>query len=280
MNMKHYTRRKFIVSAGLGMAAIVMPSCVSTPETNSESRSFTFAQICDTQLGMGGYEHDLKTFKQAVVQINALKPDFVVICGDLVNDPEEKSFADFNKIKAEFDIPCYCASGNHDVGNQPTPESLEYYRKIIGEDYYSFEHKGCVFVFVTTQLWKAPVQDETEKHDAWLEDTLEDAANRNARIFVVGHHPLFLEKPDEAEEYMNLPVDKRQELLSLFKKSGVVAVLGGHTHRLLINEYEGIQLVNGETTSENFDERPFGFRMWHVTDSRPFKHDFVPLEGF
>ncbi|NQV31706.1 MAG: hypothetical protein HQ515_03385 [Phycisphaeraceae bacterium] len=78
---------------------------------------------------------------------------------------------------------------------------------------------------------------------------------------------------------MNLPPAKRKELLSLFEKRGVVAVLGGHVHRLLINEYKGIQLVNAETTSKNFDDRPFGFRLWHVEAERPFKHEFIPLVG-
>ncbi|MCK5606307.1 hypothetical protein KAR91_30685, partial [Candidatus Pacearchaeota archaeon] len=103
-------------------------------------------------------------------------------------------------------------------------------------------------------------------------------ANKGSRVFVVAHYPLFLKNPDEAEEYMNLPLAKRKELLSLFEERGVVALLGGHTHRLVINEYKGIQLVNGETTSKNFDKRPFGFRLWHVGDTSPFRHDFVPLE--
>lgn len=254
-------------------------SSVSTAGEPSR-RTFNFVQLCDTQLGFGGYEHDVNTFKQAVKQINAMKPDFVVICGDLVDTPNEKSFADFNKIKAELTVPCYCVSGNHDVGNKPTRESLQYYRKVIDKDYFSFEHKGYVFVIVNTQLWKAPVKDESKKHDSWLEVTLETAANKGSRIFVVGHYPLFLKKPDEAEEYMNLPLAKRKELLSLFEKRGVVAVLSGHAHELLINAHQRIQLVNAETTSKNLDNRPFGFRVWHVMDPKPFKHDFVSLEGF
>ena len=80
------TRRDFLKAISLGTAAIATPSCVSIPWMSPENRSFTFAQICDTQLGMGGYEHDVKTFKTAVAQINALKPDFAVICGDLVKN--------------------------------------------------------------------------------------------------------------------------------------------------------------------------------------------------
>jgi 3',5'-cyclic AMP phosphodiesterase CpdA len=279
MDKNEYTRRAFLRSAGCGITALALHSSDSSAGEPSR-RAFTFVQLCDTQLGFGGYEHDVNTFKQAVKQINAMQPAFVVICGDLVNTPTEESFADFKRIKAELAVPCYCVCGNHDVGSKPTPESLQTYRKVIGEDYYSFEHNGYLFVMVNTQLWKTPLKDESEKQASWLEATLKTAANKGSRIFVVGHYPLFLKNSDEAEEYMNLPLALRKELLSLFEKRGVVAVLGGHTHRLLINGYKGIQLVNGETTSKNFDQRPFGFRLWHVMDRRPLKYEFVSLEGF
>lgn len=89
---------------------------------------FSFVQMCDTQLGMGGYEHDVKTFELAVDQINEMKPDFVVICGDLVQKANDQSWLDFNRIKAGFKIPCHCAPGNHDVENTPTAASLQRYR--------------------------------------------------------------------------------------------------------------------------------------------------------
>ena len=280
MSRNSYTRRDLLKAVAVGMAAIAMASCVSIIDKSPEGRTFTFVQISDTQLGMGGYEHDVNSFKQAVKQVNALKPDFVLICGDLVDNANEKSFADLNNIKAGFTMPCYCAPGNHDVGNEPTLESLKYYRKAVGKDFYSFEHKGCTFVIVNTQLWKAPVQGESEKHEGWFKATLKAASEKKHRIFIVGHHPLFIKKPDEDEEYMNLPLEKRKELLGLFEKRNVVAVLGGHTHKLIINNYKGIQLVNTETTSKNFDERALGFRLWHVVDPKPFKHDFIPLERF
>ena len=273
------TRRDLLKAMAVGMAAIAVALCVSILCKSPEARPFTFVQISDTQLGMGGYEHDVNSFRQAVKQVNALKPDFVLICGDLVDNADEKSFADFNNIKAGFTVPCYCVPGNHDVRNEPTRESLKYYRKVVGKDYYSFEHKGYTFIIVNTQLWKAPVQGESEKHDGWFKAILKTASEKKHRIFIVGHYPLFVRKPDEDEEYMNLPLEKRKELLGLFEKRNVVAVLGGHSHKLIINDYKGIQLVNAETTSKNFDGRALGFRLWHVVDPKPFKHDF-PLEGF
>ena len=55
-----------------------------------------------------------------------------MICGDLVQKANDQSFADFNRIKTGFKIPCYCAAGNHDVKNVPTAESLKRYREKVG----------------------------------------------------------------------------------------------------------------------------------------------------
>ncbi len=260
---------------------LIFVSCTNDVDkadaTEQPAEALTFVQLCDTQLGMGGYDHDIRTFKQAVKQINIIKPDFTVICGDLVSKPNEKSFSDFKEIKNRLTVPCYCAPGNHDVLNKPTVKSLNYYRKTIGKDYYSVECKGYTLVIVNTQLWKAPVAGETEKQHNWLKETLAKAKSKNSPIFVVAHYPLFVKSPDEKENYYNLPQKIRTELLTLYKQYGVIALLAGHTHKTLINEYKGMHMVNGETTSKNFDKRPLGFRLWTVKSPTSLKHEFIPL---
>ena len=77
---------------------------------------------------------------------------------------------------------------------------------------------------------------------------------------------------------MNLPVEKRAELLKLFKQYKVAAVLGGHAHKLIVNTYQGMQMVNGEATSKNLDGSPLGFRLWHVDEGGLLRHEFVALE--
>ena len=252
------------------------------------SNTFSFAQICDTQLGFGkSYQHDVEAFKQSVEKINELNPDFVVVCGDLVNSPGNQSFSDFKEINSRFTVPSYLVSGNHDVGNNPTIATLNRYRKIIGKDYYSFNNKGITFVVVNSQLWKSPVKGETEKQDLWLKKTLASAKKEKSPVVILQHYPVFLEKPDETDEYFNLPRKTRKKLLNLFGKNGVIAVLGGHTHRKIINEYNGIKFVNGETTCRNFDGRPLGFRVWEYETSEKndkqdacptLTHKFVPLD--
>jgi UDP-2,3-diacylglucosamine pyrophosphatase LpxH len=148
----------------------------------------------------------------------------------------------------------------------------------VGKDYYSFEHKGCAFVVANTSLWKAPVEGESEKHDAWFKEALQMAAQKQERVFVVSHYPLFVKRPAETNSYYNLPIEKRKELLELFERSGVVAHVAGHTHRTITNDFHGIQIVTSQTTSRNFDQQPFGFRVWHVGETRPFRQEFVPLQ--
>ena len=152
-------------------------------------------------------------------------------------------------------------------------------RETIGKDYYSFENKGYTFVVANTQLWKAPLAGESEKHDAWFKETLEDAKAKNSPVVIVVHYPLFTKEPEEKENYYNIPQPKRQEILDLCEKNGVVAFLAGHTHKQISNDYKGIQLVNGETTSSNNDERPMGFRLWNVDEEKGMRHEFVKLKG-
>lgn len=278
MKTARHGRRAFLTTIALATVGVLLLRPALAAEPKLPAGEFTFAQICDTQFGMGGYEEDMARFSRAVEVANASGADFVVVCGDLVHRANKKSFTDFNRIKAGFKVPCYPAPGNHDVGGPPTAKTLQFYRDTVGKDYFSLMHKGYTFVVVNTQLWRAPVENESDKHDEWFNATLKTAAEKRSPVFVVGHIPVYVKDLDEKDAYYNLPLEMRAGLLERMHAHGVVALLAGHTHKTIIKEHRGIQIVNGETTSKNFDGRPFGFRLWHVGPSRPFRHEFVPLE--
>ena len=241
-------------------------------------KPFSFVQLCDPQLGMGGYEHDTESFRLAVDKVNELKPDFVVICGDLVNHANDTSYTDFLRIKEGFNMPCYLAAGNHDVGMAPNDTTLAYYRTTVGEDYYDFQYKGYAFVVTNSQLWKSDVVGESEKHDIWFKERLSMHGENKDKLIVIGHIPLYLGQSDEEENYSNFPLGKRKEMLGLFEKHEVGAYLTGHTHRTIIHNLATTQLVSGETSSKNFDDRPMGFRLWEVS-SDTLQHHFVAIEA-
>lgn len=238
-----------------------------------------FVQLCDTQLGMGGSEADKIRFDLAVKAINLLAVDWVVICGDLVNDgTDDKAVTDFKAIAKSFNMPVYLAPGNHDVGNEPTVETLERYRTLQGPDYYTVIEHGLKVMIVNTQLWKAPVHGESDKHDAWFRSELESARSLGTPTLIVSHYPPFVASLDEPEAYFNLPPDKRKELLAQMKSSGVIAWLAGHVHKNLELDYQGMPVVASATTSKNFDQAPYGFRVWKINQDNSLENRYVPLD--
>lgn len=260
------------VNLTLVIAAIALISC------NRGGENFTFVQLCDPQLGFGGYSKDSAALVQAVDQINQLDPDFVVVCGDMVHNPGDKVYSDFKMIMTGLEMPCYLAPGNHDMGSssgQPEVDSLFYYRDVIGEDYYTFSFSNYNFVVVNTSLWVNPVVGETEKQEAWLREILDDLPRRDSLV-IVAHHQLFNNNPSETDERAPIKPEKRDELLALFTEAGMSIYLHGHTHTTSAKEIDGVQYVSGETTSVNFDKHPYGLTLWEITDTSA-THNFIPL---
>ena len=90
---------------------------------------FFFVQISDPQFGMysggGEFAQESANLEFAVAAINRLKPAFVVATGDLVNKPGDAALiAEYKRIAGKLapGIRLYNVPGNHDVGNQPTPQ--------------------------------------------------------------------------------------------------------------------------------------------------------------
>jgi len=239
----------------------------------------TFVQLCDTQLGMGGYEADKIRFDLAVKAVNAMEVDWVVICGDLVNIGEDDAAVeDFKAIAKGFNVPCHLAPGNHDVGNVPTIASLERYRAMQGPDYYAVMEHGFKLLILNTQLWKSTVAGESERHDAWFIQELTDSQQAGTPTILVSHYPPFVESADEEEGYYNLPPGKRAEVLAHASDAGVKAWLAGHVHKNIVRDFKGMPVVASATTSKNFDGAPHGFRVWDVAEDGSLSHRYVALE--
>ena len=91
------------------------------------------------------------------------------------------------------------------------------------------------------------------------------------------HIPPFVSSVDEDDGYFNIPKAIREDVLRLFDESGVILWLAGHTHHTSRRSYEHITILNGETTSANFDDRPFGFRFLTLRHDNSFDWEFIAL---
>ncbi len=206
----------------------------------TQEQPYQFIMLSDPQFGMyaadKGFAQETANYEFAVAAVNRMKPGFVIVLGDLVNkagDPAQT--AEFMRIskKVSAGIPAYLVAGNHDVGNEPTPESLASYRNSFGRDYYSFRAGPIYGIVLNSTLIHSPkkAMKEYEAQESWLREELETARKSDAgHIVVFEHHPCFLKEPLERDQYENLPMERRKPLLDLFQKYGVRHVFAGHTH--------------------------------------------------
>jgi len=200
----------------------------------------TFIQMSDPQFGMyakdASFEHETANFEFAIATANRLKPAFVVITGDLINQSGNAAqTAEFHRIAGKLDpqIRLFNVAGNHDVGNDPTLESLARYRERFGKDYYTFRIGDIAGFVVNSSLLKAPakVADEAAKMESWLKGELARAEQDGVKhLFVFQHIPPFVKEPNEADGYDNLPLSARVSFLKLLHEYGVNHLFAGHCH--------------------------------------------------
>jgi 3',5'-cyclic AMP phosphodiesterase CpdA len=200
----------------------------------------TFIQMSDPQFGMyekdKGFAHETANFDFAIAAANRLKPAFVVVTGDLINQSTNAAqAAEYKRISAKLDpsIKLYSVPGNHDVGNEPTPESLAAYRKRVGPDYYTFRAGDFEGIVLNSNLEKGTqnVPQEAVKMEAWFSVELAKAQQSGVkRVIVFQHIPFFLTDPNEADQYFNIPLETRQRYLKLLHQYGVLHVFAGHLH--------------------------------------------------
>jgi len=226
---------------------------------------------------MTGHREDVCSLEQAVKQINAIAPDFLLVCGDFVHEPSKVLVSDFKKVMKGISVPCYWVAGNHDLTMRKPGDSLEKYRKKFGRDYYAFTHGRFRFVVFNSQLLKTPMPTETDKQWAWLQRELEATSRANLSPVLVGHHPPFYRNPTEAEAWQGLPVGPRERLLALCTQYGVRTYLTGHTHHFVHNRYGSMDIVSGESICNNTDGHALGFRLWRARSGKFLQSVFVPI---
>jgi 3',5'-cyclic AMP phosphodiesterase CpdA len=173
----------------------------------------------------------------------------------------------------------YAVSGNHDVGNEPTPESLADYREHFGPDWYSFRERDIYGIVLNSSVIAAPaaVEAEAAAQEAWLRAELERARASGARhILVFQHHPWFLEAPDEADGYFNIPQATRTRYLEMFREAGVSHVFAGHYHRNAFGRDDGLEMVTTGPVGRPLGVDPSGFRLVRVGPDG-IGHEYVSL---
>ena len=252
---------------------IIITFSVNAQQENSTAPYF-FIQISDTQFGMfennKGFEKETELYEETVKHINRLKPDFVVITGDLINKPDSREqLAEFKRITSKIatNIPVYLTPGNHDVKNEPDKSSIKQFLKDYQYQWFSFEHKGSQFIGINSSVTKINFLKYERKQFKFVKKELKKSKDAVHKV-IFCHYPFFNSKFDEEEGYSNIGLENRMKYLDLFTDNGVDAVFAGHLHDNKELEYKGIQFITTCAVGKPLGDAPSGFRVIKVYPDR------------
>ena len=271
--------RKKIISVVCFLLAVFVSHGIA-----ADSAPFFFLQLSDPQFGFidnnKSISAETEAMNKAVTAINQLKPPFVVITGDFVNNSKSKEqIAAYKSMIAQIDssVKVYMIPGNHDIG-KVSRASIDNYKKNYGETHFSFRYGDCAFIGIDSNIIKEEDKEREEVQFKWLEQELQKT--KDARFkFVFTHCSVFLKRMDEPVNYSNFSLPMREKYVHLFQKYGVNAIFAGHLHNNAYGKVGNMEMITIGPVGKVLGTGYQGMNLVKVYPDR-FISEFIALNQF
>lgn len=253
----------------------------------SFSRNLKFVQLSDVHYSDIREDNSYKLLSKsgplledAVGQINKIKNvDFIVITGDITDQPREVSLYKATNILNKLHHPWYYVIGNHDTdpnGEITKSKLIEILKKQnkkykFNSTYYTYKPKKGYRVIVLD----GALEDKTGSNGflpkvqlEWLDNILAKSTNDVVLIFI--HFPVL--EPFESANHRILNVDEVKTVLKKYQMP--IAVFSGHYHTTKIKKRGNILHVS----TPSLVGYPNAFRLISIKNKRnkvEFKFDFL-----
>jgi len=261
MNNYRMSRRDFLKSAGVLAGVSCLPVSMVELAFADRSKNFTFAYISDSHIqhikGKEFVRNWDRGLIRAVAETNMLlpKPDFVVFGGDLAQLGMKEELDHGAEMLSKLNYKVYCVLGEHDY----YLDLGEYWSKLYGPHYYSWDHKGVHFVTLnsiltydkwTYERWPTAKQRMLEmagldnpngspfmvgqKQREWLQKDLAKV-KKDTPVVVFSHSPI-----QKIYKGWNFWTEDAEEVQALLKPFSDVTVVYGHVHQIQYNQIGNI----------------------------------------
>ena len=160
---------------------------------------FSFAIVGDKT---GGGRDKWHVFDRAIAEINALKPDFAIMVGDLIQGYTtdlkqiESEWTEFWGHQSPLEVPFIPLPGNHDITNRLM---YDYWVENLGRTYSAFTYKNCLFLMLNTEERHGLPKSDDGWWENWfgahqIDYALSELAKHNdvRHTFVLLHKPAWL----------------------------------------------------------------------------------------
>jgi len=195
-------------------------------------------QLSDLHIGS---QFRPKTFAKIVREVNDLKPDAIIITGDLTNEGLINEYKECKKLVSKLKTKkIITISGNHDYRNTGYLAFKKFF------PFKTINELGSDVVLVTLGTAR-PDRNEGEvgyRQNLWLERTMIKYKDR-VKILAMHHHLVGI--PDTGSDRVTA-IDAGDVLRTILQ-TNVDIVLCGHKHRPWVWNFGNLQIVNAGTAS-------------------------------
>ena len=218
----------------------------------------SFALLTDLHISTSNPK-PMEDLQRSIADINQQSNiEFVVVTGDLTESGDRASI---EAVKAALDglnVPFYAASGNHET--TWSESGVMDFTRVFGDSRFAFSHNGMYFIgFNSGPVIRMADGHVAPQDIAWLRHNLDSvSAAGDAPIFVFTHYPL-----------RNGDVDNWYDVTDVLRQHNVQCLMGGHYHRNLLFDCDGIADVLNRSNLRDKDNVN-GYSIITVTDSIRF----------
>lgn len=254
----------------------------------SIENTFSFVFMTDIHLT---YERNaIAGFKQAILSVDSISPDFVITGGDLIMDAlgQRYSMADslydlYLATVKDLKMPVYNTLGNHELygiysrsgADKNNPEYGEkMFEARIGRSYYSFDHKGWKFMVLNSveDTGKDRYLGNIDNAQIeWIKEELKKT-DKTTPIVLSTHIPFITAntqkyKGSTVANDSSTVIYNAKEVLQLFTNYNLKLVLQGHLHTIENIYIDGVHFLTGGAVSGG----------WWNGPNRNFQEGFMLL---
>ena len=218
----------------------------------------SFALLTDLHISTSN-PRPMEDLQRSIEDINQNPQiEFVVVTGDLTESGDRASIEAVKAALDELKVPFYAASGNHET--TWSESGVMDFTRVFGDSRFAFSHDGKYFIgFNSGPVIRMADGHVAPQDIAWLKHNLDSvSAAGETPIFVFTHYPL-----------RNGDVDNWYDVTDVLRQHNVQCVMGGHYHRNLLFDCDGISDVLNRSNLRDKDATN-GYSIISVTDSIRF----------
>ena len=253
-------------------------------EKDQLQRPFRVIQLSDLHIGLKTHPEGEAHTRQAIALVNQLKPDLVIVSGDMSENYPEARQGAYDLLKG-LEVPYRVVPGNHDVHD----DDMSAHRAMYGGDYFSFEAGGFRFIGLNSQLMGnydkfdalQPVPNggkaaqQSEEMFAWLASL----PVSDTPTFVFQHIPITTDGAPDDKPYWGVHDPYRKQEIEQLKRLHVKDMFVGHWHNPHMKNVEGITVHIAPAVNYGIRTDQIGIMQYTIEPSGRVKPEMISLGG-